>query len=246
MLLGQRQPAWAAKQLATIDALSGGRLRLGAGVSVDCEFPDEFGAPGLSARQQAARLDDALHVIGDLLTGHPVDYHGRVLSVRAPGLQPAMAAPPPIYVGGRGEAALQRVATHGDVWLPMWLSPRRIAERSRRLAELAWHAGRPAPGTAVLIGVNIDDNRSRARAEAEAHMRGQYRMELEAVERWTLLDSIDGAVAHLEAFTQVGVDEFVLMPLGREPLTQYERLAEVSLRLQAGLERRTAAAEVRG
>lgn len=132
------------------------------------------------------------------------------------------------------------------MWLPMFLSPRRIGERSQRLAELAGQAGRPTPGIALLIGVNIDDDERRARAEAEAHIRGQYRMDLEAVERWTLLDSVDGAVEQLEAFRQVGVEEFVLMPLGHKPLTQYERLAEVRSRLRAGLERQAAAAEVRG
>ncbi|MGA9859979.1 MAG: LLM class flavin-dependent oxidoreductase [Solirubrobacteraceae bacterium] len=232
MLLGLRPPAWAAKQLATIDVLSGGRLRLGVGVGG--EFPDEFAAAGVPVRQRGARLDESLAVIGDLLTGRPVEHHGRVLDVTAPALEPALAAVPPIYVGGRGEPALHRAARHGEMWLPMWLTPERVAERSARLAELAAEAGRPVPGTALLIGVNIDDDRSRASAEAEAHIRGQYRMDLETVEHWTLLASIDGAVEQLEAYRQAGVQEFLLMPLGSEPLVQYERLAEVRARLQAG------------
>ena len=58
------------------------------------------------------------------------------MNVKSPALEPAMAAPPPIYVGGRGEPALKRAARFGDVWLPMWLTPERVAERSRALAEL--------------------------------------------------------------------------------------------------------------
>ena len=244
MLLGLRPPAWAAKQLATIDALSGGRLLLGVGVGG--EFPEEFTAAGVPVKQRGARLDDALNVIGDLLTGRPVDYEGRAMSVRSPALEPAMARLPPVYVGGRGEPALRRAARHGDMWLPMWLTPERIAERSQLLSELAEQEGRPSPGTALLVGVNVDDDRSRARAEAEAHVRGQYRMGLGTIERWTLLDSIDGAVEQLDGYRQAGVQEFLLMPLGREPLTQYERLAEVRLRLQAGLEPQGAPAEARG
>jgi probable F420-dependent oxidoreductase len=244
MLLGLRPPAWAAKQLATIDALSGGRLLLGVGVGG--EFPEEFAAAGVPVRQRGARLDESLAVIGDLLTGRPVDYAGRTLSVHSPGLEPAMAAPPPIYVGGRGEPALRRAARRAEMWLPMWLTPERIAERSQLLAELADEAGRPAPGTALLIGVNVDDDRDRARAQAEAHIRGQYRMELDTVERWTLLDSIDGAVEQLDAYRQAGVQEFLLMPLGREPLVQYERLAEVRARLLAGEAPSPAGAEARG
>jgi probable F420-dependent oxidoreductase len=230
MLLGLRAPAWAAKILATIDHLSSGRLVLGVGVGG--EFPAEFEAAGVPVRQRGARLDDALHVIRDLLTGQAVHYEGRTLTVNAPSLQPAMSTPPPIYVGGRGEAALHRAARHGDMWLPMWLTPERVAERSQQLADLAEREGRPAPGTALLIGVHIDDDRARARAEAELHIRGQYRMGLDKIEHWTLLDSVDGAVEQLDAYSQAGVEEFVFMPLGHEPLTQYERLAEVRRRFE--------------
>jgi probable F420-dependent oxidoreductase len=228
MLLGLRQPAWAAKQLATIDALSGGRLRLGVGVGG--EFPDEFAAAGVPVRQRGARLDESLSVLGDLLTGRPVDHQGKTLQLNVPALEPAMARPPRIYVGGRGEPALRRAARFGDVWLPMWLSPQRLAERSQRLAELAAELGRPAPGTALLVCVRIDDAAD-ARREAEAHLQGQYRMGLELVERWTLLGSIETVVEQLESYRSAGVQEFLLMPLGRDPLVQYERLAEVRSRL---------------
>jgi alkanesulfonate monooxygenase SsuD/methylene tetrahydromethanopterin reductase-like flavin-dependent oxidoreductase (luciferase family) len=232
MLLGLRAPAWAAKQLATIDALGGpGRLRLGVGVGG--EFPAEFEAAGVPVRQRGARLDDALTVLPDLLTGRSVDYDGRAQRVTSPPLEPAMAAPPPIYVGGRGEAALTRAARFGDVWLPMWLSPEKVAERAQRLAELAADANRPCPSTALLILTRIDDDGGHARAQAEAHIAGQYRMGLDAVERWTLLDSIDGAVQRLAQYADVGVREFLLLTLGDDPLTQYERLAEVGSRLHA-------------
>lgn len=232
MLLGLRNPAWTAKQLASIDLLAGGgRLRLGVGVGG--EFPAEFEAAGVPVSERGARLDDSLAVIGDLLTGRPVDYAGRTLSVRAPALEPALPTVPPIYVGGRGEPALRRAARYGDAWMPMWLTPARIAERSQQLGEMALEQGRPAPRVAPLILVRIDDDRDHAHAEARAHIAGQYRMELEAVERWTLLDSIDGAVEHLHQFLEVGVSEILLLTLGRDPLHQYERLAEVRARLKS-------------
>jgi alkanesulfonate monooxygenase SsuD/methylene tetrahydromethanopterin reductase-like flavin-dependent oxidoreductase (luciferase family) len=168
------------------------------------------------------------------------------MTVTSPSLQPAMAAPPPLSVGGRGEAALDRAARHGDMWLPMWLTPERVAERSDMLAELAEREGRPTPGTALLIGVHIDDDRARAHAEAELHIRGQYRMGLEKIEHWSLLDSVDGAVERLEAYRDAGVQEFLFMALGREPLRQYERLAEVRRRFESALARSGAPAKARG
>jgi alkanesulfonate monooxygenase SsuD/methylene tetrahydromethanopterin reductase-like flavin-dependent oxidoreductase (luciferase family) len=232
MLLGLRNPAWTAKQLASIDLLAGGgRLRLGVGAGG--EFPAEFEAAGVPVSERGARLDDSLAVIGDLLAGRAVDYAGRALTVRAPALEPALPAAPPIYVGGRGEPALRRAARYGDAWMPMWLTPARIAERSQSLGEMALEQGRPAPRVAPLILVRIDDDREHAYAEARAHIAGQYRMELEAIERWTLLDSIDGAVEHLHQFVEVGVSEILLLTLGSDPLHQYERLAEVRARLRA-------------
>jgi alkanesulfonate monooxygenase SsuD/methylene tetrahydromethanopterin reductase-like flavin-dependent oxidoreductase (luciferase family) len=232
MLLGLRAPAWAAKQLATIDALAGpGRLRLGVGVGG--EFPAEFEAAGVPVTQRGARLDDALTVLPGLLTGRSVEYAGRAQRVTSPPLEPSMAAPPPVYVGGRGDAALQRAARFGDAWLPMWLSPEKVAQRSERLAELAALQGRPTPTIALLILTRIDDDAAHARAQAEAHIAGQYQMALDAVERWTLLDSIDGAVERLARYAEVGVQEFLLLTLGNDALTQYERLADVSSRLGA-------------
>ena len=97
----------------------------------------------MPVKQRGARLDDALTVIGDLVTGQPVDYEGRAINVTSPALEPAMSAPPPIYVGGRGEPALRRAARFGDFWLPMWLTPERVAERSAQLARVRRRA-RPA------------------------------------------------------------------------------------------------------
>lgn len=232
MLLGLRNPAWTAKQLASIDLLAGGgRLRLGVGAAG--EFPLELEAAGVPVSERGARLDDALDVIGDLLTGRAVDHAGRRLQVRSPALEPSLDEPPPIYVGGRGEPALRRAARIGDAWLPMWLTPERIAERSQRLAELARQHRRPTPRIATLVLVRIDDDRAAAGAQARAHLAGQYRIELEQVARWTLLDSIDGAVEQLHQFVEVGVTEIVLLALGSGQLDQYERLAEVRSRLGA-------------
>jgi alkanesulfonate monooxygenase SsuD/methylene tetrahydromethanopterin reductase-like flavin-dependent oxidoreductase (luciferase family) len=227
MLLGLRQPAWAAKQLATIDALAPGRLRLGVGVGG--EFAEEFAAAGVDVRRRGARLDEALAVLPDLLGGRAVRGSG----VDAPALEPAMAAMPPVLVGGRGEAALRRAARFGDAWLPMWLTPDVLARRALRLAELAAERGRPRPALALLLGVRVDEDVAAARRAAADHVRGQYRMDLDVIERWTALGGVDAVAEMVAAYLRAGVTELVLMPLGADPLGQYARLAEVRARVQA-------------
>lgn len=225
LLLGLRPPAWAAKQLATIDALAPGRLRLGVGVGG--EFPEEFAAAGVSHRRRGARLDAALAVLPDLLHGRPVAHTSPALTLTAPALEPPVSVMPPLYVGGRGEAAVRRAARLGDHWLPMWLDPGELTARAAVLAEQAATHGRPRPGLALLVGVRVDANESAARRGAAAHLHGQYGLPLEVVERWTPLGSIDRVQDQLRAYADAGVSEFVLMPLGPDPLTQYERLSEV-------------------
>ncbi len=239
MLAGLRPPAWTAKQLMTLDALApGGRLRLGVGVGG--EFPEEFAAAGVPLARRGRRVDETLEVLPDLLAGRPVSYQGSVIQVEvhAPndptrGLAPAISAMPPVYTAGRGEPALKRAARYADFWMPMWLSPGSIAKRVETLDELASAAGRPRPRLASLILVHADADLDRARREAEAHLRGQYGMGLDRVEHWTGLGPVDAIAEELAAYVAVGVEEFILMPLGSDPLTQIERLAEVKTSLEA-------------
>jgi alkanesulfonate monooxygenase SsuD/methylene tetrahydromethanopterin reductase-like flavin-dependent oxidoreductase (luciferase family) len=224
MLLALRPLAWTAKQLVTLDALSGGRLRLGVGVGG--EFPREFAAAGVPLRERGARVDAALAALPDLLGGRA---HGEM-----PALEPALPAPPPILVGGRSDAALRRAARFADAWLPMWISPGTLTRRAERLAELAAGFGRPRPSLSLLIGVHVGED---AAAHADAHLRGLYGMGIEKVERWTALGDADAVAEHLGAYVDAGVSEIVLMPLGGDPLAQFERLAAVRAAVQRGGDR---------
>ncbi len=238
LLAGLRPPAWTAKQLVTLDALAPGRLRLGVGVGG--EFPAEFAAAGVPLARRGRRVDETLEVLPDLLNGKPVSFHGRevAVEVQAPnrpdrGLTPAISALPPVYTAGRGEPALKRAAKYADFWMPMWLSPESIARRLETLETLAGQAGRPRPKLASLILVHADADSDRGRREADAHLRGQYGMGLDRVEHWTGLGSAEAIAQQLAAYVAVGVEEFILMPLGGDPLTQIERLAEVKISLEA-------------
>jgi alkanesulfonate monooxygenase SsuD/methylene tetrahydromethanopterin reductase-like flavin-dependent oxidoreductase (luciferase family) len=204
MLLGMRPLAWAAKQIATLQHLSGNRLRLGVGVGG--EFPQEYAAAEIPHNRRGERLDEALRLLPEYL--RPGTEHS---------LEPP-APMPPVLVGGRSDRAMERAARFGDAWLPMWVSPETLAQRGERLAELAGHYDRPAPSLSLLVLAHVDDDPARAREQAAAHLHGQYGMALERVERWTAFGSAEQVAEFLEPYTQIGVSEILLLPLGARPL----------------------------
>jgi alkanesulfonate monooxygenase SsuD/methylene tetrahydromethanopterin reductase-like flavin-dependent oxidoreductase (luciferase family) len=212
MLLGMRPLAWAAKQVATLQHLSGNRVRLGVGVGG--EFPQEYEAADVPLARRGARLDQALTLLPQFLA--PGTEHS---------LEPS-APMPPVLIGGRSDRAVERAAQFGDAWLPMWVSPETLAQRAERLAQLSQARGRPAPGLSLLVLAHVDDDSSRAREQADAHLRGQYGMGLERVERWTPCGSAGAVAEFLEPYTRIA-SEILLLPLGSRPLEQIERLADV-------------------
>jgi alkanesulfonate monooxygenase SsuD/methylene tetrahydromethanopterin reductase-like flavin-dependent oxidoreductase (luciferase family) len=223
MLLGMRQIAWAAKQIATLQQLSGNRLRLGVGVGG--EFPQEYEAAEVPHNERGARLDRALELLPQFLA--PGTPHS---------LEPS-APMPPILVGGRSDRAVERAARFGDAWLPMWVSPETLAQRGERLAELASNHGRPTPSLSLLVLAHVDEDPGRARAEADAHLQGQYGLPLERVERWTACGTADQVAEFLDRYVGVGVSEILLLPLGSRPLEQVERLADAVGRIGSFAER---------
>lgn len=217
MLLGMRPLAWTAKQVATLQHLSGDRLRLGVGVGG--EFPQEYEAAEVPLARRGARLDEALRLLPEFL--RPGTEHS---------LEPP-APMPPVLVGGRSDHAIERAARFGDAWLPMWISPETLAQRGERLADLAEQHGRHVPSLSLLVLAHVDADPARAREQAASHLRGQYGMALERVERWTAFGGAEQVADFLEPYIRIGVSEILLLPLGARPLEQLERLAEARSRI---------------
>lgn len=221
--LGLRHLVWTAKQVMTLDALAPGRLRLGVGVGG--EFEEEFTASGVDVATRGRRLDEMLEILPALLRGEPVE-HDRA-KVPPPGLRPVMHAVPRMSVGGRSEAALARAVCHGDQWMAMWHSADTVKRMGDRLAELASDAGRPVPTIAMVVLANVGPDRAATQAEMKAMLRGQYRLPLDVVDRWSAYGTVSEVADMLARYQAVGVSEFILVPAGADVLAQYDRFASV-------------------
>jgi probable F420-dependent oxidoreductase len=140
LVLPQRQPVLVAKQVSTLDTLSGGRVRLGVGVGWQ---ESEYEALGEAFGTRGARMDEAIRLLRACFLDERVDFDGAHYHVRAMAMEPK---PPqggrlPIWVGGHTEAAFRRVGQLGDGWLGGGntdaATARRAIEAIRRHAEAA-------------------------------------------------------------------------------------------------------------
>ena len=116
IILPQRQTALFAKQAATLDVLSGGRLRVGVGLGWN---QVEYAALNENFRNRGKRIEEQAEVLRRLWTEPLVTYQGRWHSIPDAGLNPLpVQRPIPLWFGGHAEAALQRAARLGDGWMP--------------------------------------------------------------------------------------------------------------------------------
>lgn len=114
VILPQRQTVLVAKQAATLDVLSSGRVRLGAGIGWN---QVEYEALGMSWRDRAKRVEEQIEVLRLLWTNEVVDFTGRWHRIDRAELKPLPAQRPiPIWMGADEEVAVKRVARLADGW----------------------------------------------------------------------------------------------------------------------------------
>lgn len=122
LVLPQRQTALVAKQAATLDVLSGGRLRLGVGLGWN---EVEYIALGQDFHTRGRRIEEQVHLLRRLWTEPLVTFEGRWHSLPDAGLNPLpLQRPIPIWFGGRAEPVLRRAARLADGWLPTFKDPK--------------------------------------------------------------------------------------------------------------------------
>lgn len=117
IILPQRNPLVLAKEVATMDVLSGGRIDLGIGVGW---LEEEFNALGIPFKQRASRTDDTVHALRAAWTQSPASYSGKYHDFSDVYVlpQPVQSGGVPIHVGGHTEAAARRAGRLGDGFFP--------------------------------------------------------------------------------------------------------------------------------
>jgi probable F420-dependent oxidoreductase len=214
VLLPLRHPSVVAKEFASLDHVSGGRVILGIGVGG--EGSKDFEAVGVDPRERGARTDEGMRALRELFRGR-ASFSGRFFAFEDVEIDPGPAQPggPPLWVGGRSAAAIRRAATLGDGWIPIWVSVERFREG---LAQLPEHV---VP--AVTLPAHVGDKR-----HLYEHLRQRYAGEFSehVVDRYCVGGTPDECAARVREYVDAGAQHIVFNIAAPEDA---ERLAEVVL-----------------
>lgn len=186
-------PVAVAKQFASLDVLSNGRLDAGVGLGWS---DDEYASAGVPKQHRARRFDEWLDCLDVLLTGERVEFSGEFYRVPPSTIapRPVQSPRPPVFVGGTAPAALRRAGTRGDGWV----------SSSRMSFDEVRHAVVAVRGAAAGAGKVPEDFR--------CVVRGVVMLRDNAVdgERRALTGSLEQIREDLGRYAAVGIDEVFL------------------------------------
>ena len=141
LVLPPRNPVLLARELATIDVISGGRLLPAGGLGIG--LPAELEAMGVAGEERVARLEESVALIKALWSGEPVTHRGRFWSVTELRLTPRPTKGKlEFWLGGRAPAALRRIGRIADGWLASFVGPDEFAGMVDVIQDSAAQAGR--------------------------------------------------------------------------------------------------------
>ena len=223
-----RPLVWAAKQLATLQVVSDGRLVVGIGSGGP--WPGEWDAAGVPHTERGRRTDLALERLPDLLAGAPTalgDEDGSPVVTLAPAV-----TRPPFWIGGMSDVAIRRAATHGDAWFPSLVDAATVARDGARLRRLAADRQRPTPGIAVggtlALGPDADIG-----PVVEGLVEG-YGMDADVAATIPFTGGPGQAAERIHAYAEAGADHLVVgAAAGPDWRRQYDLLAEARAHLSS-------------
>lgn len=212
----QSNTALLAKQAASLDRLSGGRLVLGLGLG---GRDDDFAAAGVPTKGKGHRLEEQLAEMKEIWSGRPYGDGGAI------GPKPVRDGGPELILGGSAEASFDRVARLADGWIMGGGTPEMFAQASTAV-DAAWQKagrdGRPRKLTLAYFALGPD-----ARAQADAYLLHYYGFLGDMAQQIAASAAINTEMvkAYAAAFESSGCDELIFVPTASDP-EQIRLLAE--------------------
>ena len=225
-VLPVRDPLVLAKEIATIDFLSNGRMLPAFGLGVDNDA--EWLAVGRTPRHRGAMTDEAVPLMRRLWSEDAVTHTGQFYNTHELTLYPKPKQQPiPVWFGGRSPAAYKRVARLGDGFLGSYQPPEEVGKAVCAIRQAAEEYQRTVPedhyGTIVPFHFGDEDISAEIAALVK---RINPRVSFETYAAWRTPDAV---LRCIDAFVEVGITKFVMRPMVSGPTIndQFARLAEL-------------------
>jgi probable F420-dependent oxidoreductase len=228
LTLPARNPVEVARQYATLDYLTGGcgRVIMAVGLGND---PRDCAATGVPVEERGARMEEGVAVMRKLWSEPRVTHHGRFYKFADVTIEPRPGRGPlDVWIGGRTEHALKRVAKYGDGWFPSFITADEFRTGMQTLTALGARRGRaidPREAGTLLLSYVTED---RARAATLLQLAAaNFKQPPEAIAPRCAIGSAEECIERLQTFVDAGCSKFVLFPLAppEELLAQVERYA---------------------
>ena len=225
--VAMRDPVLLAKQCATLDFLSGGRLLPGFGIG--SPRGPEWTAMHLDPKTRGRKTDEALEIIARLWSGEKLDFPGKHFQLTGASIAPLPVQPDlPMWIGGSSDAAVRRTAQYGSGWQSGAETPETVGKVIAAIKEAVVAAGRTIDedhyGAALAYRFGSWDDPGMTRL-AEAY---ETRTGRDAREAFAIGDA-DLIMARLTEYVDAGASKFILRPVAQgdeQMLAQTRRLVE--------------------
>jgi probable F420-dependent oxidoreductase len=229
-LLALRPPAIAAKAAASLDVLSGGRLIFGVGVGG--ENPKEFELCGVPHRERGARVTEGIEVIRALWRDTPATFQGRFTRFESVSIdpKPVQRPGPPIWIGGRSDAALTRAGRQGDGWVSYVVQPERYAQSVDKIRAAAQASGRSLGEFAFghLGFITVGRDWESAKAVWAQSLSQRYAQDFEPLARkYGIIGTPEQCAEQIARFEAAGCNYLIVNAIGdpKDERDQIERIA---------------------
>ena len=208
-----RNPVVLAKQIATLDYLSQGRLLPFVGLGQ--EEPEEYEACGVSKENRGRRTDEAICLMRRLWEEDQVTHEGEFFTCHNVTVtpKPAFKPSPPVWIGGRSSAAARRVGRVGDGWLVSSATPGEIREGREIVFDTAaeYHREIEDDHIGVILGYYISRSVEGATSKAYDYVT-RHRDDVYFTE-YSALGTSDEIVEAIHRYVEAGAHKFVVRPL---------------------------------
>jgi len=223
--LGLRDPLQTAKQCATIDYLSAGRLLPAFGLGSNRSR--DFIASGTSTKARGQKMNEALEIMNRLWTGEEVTFEGKHYQYDKASIRPCpVQVPLPLWIGGSSDAAIERTAKYGTGWQASFDTPEEAGVIVDKILAAAVKQGRSididhfGAGFGVRFGSWDEEPVKKMTADFEKRTGKQ-------AARGLVVGGSDEILERIQAYVDRGVSKFILRPIGNGDAEMEEQTEQI-------------------